>query len=225
MRKRCAFTLIELLVVIAIIAVLLSILMPSLKRVKLAAKKAVSMSNMKQIGLAMTMYTDENSGYFPDTTHSVSADKAWVYTLSPYLSDVDEVRIDPADPKRTERLEKKLTSYVMNEYIGDAETDPFGNRVGQAYNNLRKLAIPSKTITVFVGADDLDLAAGSDHIHSKEWFDGVHDPVTEIPKDIQIDRYGSTTLFLYADPHVESIKAEEILDMAEKNYNFAEPPH
>jgi len=52
MNKRRGFTLIELLVVIAIIAVLMAILMPALNRVREQGKRAVCLSNVKQLGLA-----------------------------------------------------------------------------------------------------------------------------------------------------------------------------
>ena len=57
--NRRAFTLIELLVVIAIIAILAAILFPVFAQAKLAAKKAVSISNQKQLGLAMLMYAND----------------------------------------------------------------------------------------------------------------------------------------------------------------------
>lgn len=60
---RRAFTLIELLVVIAIIAILAAILFPVFAQAKVAAKKTQSISNLKQIGLAIILYTDENDGY------------------------------------------------------------------------------------------------------------------------------------------------------------------
>lgn len=61
--KNKAFTLIELLVVIAIIAILAAILFPVFAQAKEAAKKTQSISNLKQIGLAWTMY----SGDYDDT--------------------------------------------------------------------------------------------------------------------------------------------------------------
>jgi len=60
MDKRKGFTLIELLVVIAIIAILMAILFPALKRAREQGRRAVCLSNLKQLALAWIMYADEN---------------------------------------------------------------------------------------------------------------------------------------------------------------------
>lgn len=64
MQKR-GFTLIELLVVIAIISILAAILFPVLSQARVAAKQAQCMVHMREIGLAMRMYTDDNDGTWP----------------------------------------------------------------------------------------------------------------------------------------------------------------
>lgn len=63
--KRKAFTLIELLVVIAIIAILAAILFPVFAQAKQSAKKAVALSNTKQIALGLNMYMADHDDYFP----------------------------------------------------------------------------------------------------------------------------------------------------------------
>ena len=102
-RAKAAFTLIELLVVVAIIALLISILLPSLQRAREQAKAVVCMSNTRQILLAMTMYQQEWDGYMPDNLWSEAAwsiekHDLWFYKLVPKYASNPDVLICPADP-------------------------------------------------------------------------------------------------------------------------------
>jgi len=72
------FTLIELLVVIAIIALLMAILMPALQRVKEQAREMACRANLRQYGIAQSMYLDDNDGRYPSAWTSL------VRTESPY---------------------------------------------------------------------------------------------------------------------------------------------
>jgi Tfp pilus assembly protein PilE len=68
--------LIELLVVIAIIALLISILLPALSKVKEQTRTVICRSNVHQYGLAARTYLDDNSGRFPDSMD-------WLYSQTP----------------------------------------------------------------------------------------------------------------------------------------------
>ncbi|HEY3855949.1 MAG TPA: prepilin-type N-terminal cleavage/methylation domain-containing protein [Verrucomicrobiae bacterium] len=80
-----AFTLIELLVVIAIIAILAAMLLPALARSKDDAQKTTCIGNLKQFGVTLNMYTDDNNSWMPycGWDGGVGPDPApgWLYTL------------------------------------------------------------------------------------------------------------------------------------------------
>ncbi|OGV64941.1 MAG: hypothetical protein A3K19_10535 [Lentisphaerae bacterium RIFOXYB12_FULL_65_16] len=81
------FTLIELLVVIAIIAILASMLLPSLRQAKEKANGATCVNNLKNIHLAATLYGEDYDEYTMNHWPTwVSPGETWDYNILPYLS-------------------------------------------------------------------------------------------------------------------------------------------
>jgi len=83
MRKR-GFTLIELLVVIAIIAILAAILFPVFAQAREAARKTQCLSNQKQIGIGIGMYTSDHDDIYPSTDFG-----AYLVLIQPYVKNLD----------------------------------------------------------------------------------------------------------------------------------------
>lgn len=85
--QRFGFTLIELLVVIAIIAILAAMLLPALAKSKEKAKQISCVSNLKQVGISLAMYADDNLGYYPICSYTDASgnSRVWPKELDAYM--------------------------------------------------------------------------------------------------------------------------------------------
>jgi prepilin-type N-terminal cleavage/methylation domain-containing protein/prepilin-type processing-associated H-X9-DG protein len=178
------FTLVELLVVIAIIGLLAAMLMPSLGTARKKAKAAGCLNNLRQLGLAAQMYTDDSggqlaglSGIFP-TWASTNGPQAWTQLLYPYMK-TTTVYIDPDRPPWMPELP---VAYYLNLLPAYVEAGSPGTGVYAI--DFRQISNPSAFILM---SEDLFIS-----------------PQQEIdPTNEKSDRTGfSTTTGTYPPPHL-----------------------
>ena len=105
MSRRTGFTLIELLVVIAIIAILAAILFPVFARAREKARQASCLSNQKQLGLALMMYTTDYDESYPFSYYYVNGSGGaggyyqWSYFCNSYIKNWN-IFVCPSDKSR-----------------------------------------------------------------------------------------------------------------------------
>lgn len=213
MCSKKGFTLVELLVVIAMLTTLTSIGLLAIHKLREQSHMSACASNMRNIGLALHMHAMDR-GTYPDTTHSISADKAWIYQLESYLGKFDEIRVCPADPKKKQRLANKASSYILNNSVFVADIDEMSDEPERVFNKPSLLPDPANTILVFTISDRKPPYPGEDHTHSDHWTSWP-----AVLRDISPDRHlrspskDSTkglSNYLYADLSVRNHTAIEI---------------
>src|SRR5439155_25625600 len=87
---RWGFTLVELLVVVAIIALLAGILIPVFAQAREKGRQTYCLSNLRQMGAAMMLYTEDHDGFYPPAVGRVGRrpidfDASWMGFLLPYV--------------------------------------------------------------------------------------------------------------------------------------------
>jgi prepilin-type N-terminal cleavage/methylation domain-containing protein/prepilin-type processing-associated H-X9-DG protein len=176
-RKR-GFTLIELLVVIAIIALLIGIMLPSLRGARENARRAKCLSNQRQIGMALMMYADAFKEYIPresgrsqPTQYNGTPtmfDPPWPYVLRPFCDDrhsyihpsIDmdsgvgdqyrgmEVYRDPSRPKDQHNI------HYVNNGLSFSAPGQVNATYAKRTHRLTRIRFPHDTLYLSCYADD-----------------------------------------------------------------------
>lgn len=133
------FTLIELLVVIAIIAILAAILFPVFARAREKARQSSCLSNIRQLGLAIAMYTQDHDEITPQAGlpwNSPDPDYSpWYYVLGRYIEDANILKCPSiAHSQVGYQMSCRPAGYALSEYRLPTRTcviiDGWGTRLG-----------------------------------------------------------------------------------------------
>ena len=198
-KKSAGFTLIELLVVIAIIAILAAMLLPALAKAKAKAQQVVCLSNLKQWGLAQTLYVGDFKEAFPFPRYQVTSllqqdnpdwgtvqtfhntgigDDAWFNALPPYIGDktlyywdINPVGFD------TKKSIYKCPTAISQGYYGPDTVPPANN---QPEHNMRPGARPLFSYSMNSQGGKQLTSAKITHPSSFALFSEVHNRSDEL---------------------------------------------
>jgi len=214
-RLRRGFTLVELLVVIAIIALLLSILMPSLRKAKSSAMRLRCTHNLKQIDIAMHLYLNANDNTYPCAQDPLpprllGEDKSggywlwmgrgWRSFVEPHLGgNIDannpSVLFCPQDHAAKEKYESTSYAYSMAFYHSPEQIDAMSSPA-DTYKNPQP-SVPQRSSNVAKPAGKILIG---------EWLSN-HSPIDE---DGGWWCWEGSRNFLFADGQIRFLPAEQI---------------
>ena len=190
--QRNAFTLLELLIVVALIALLVTLLFPAYGRARGAARRVICGSQLRQIGQALTIYSESTEGEFYPPMYGIfdTPDYHWMGKLLPFGMK-ERMFFCPADPNLNSAssifnpANNISHSYVLNAF--DELLLPAGASV-----SLRQIEHPSSVI----------LASEK---KSSETDFYLSFSAGEFNRVLAQDRHGGGGNFLFADGHLEHL--------------------
>lgn len=221
-RKSGGFTLIELLVVIAIIAILAAMLLPALRSARESAKKAICVSNLRQLHLAVISYATDNGEILPCAYYNVglSCWNFWHYFLMHSRGDTCDNKGMLPNPNYSINSPTLLTVYncSSNPYrIGNWWETSYAYNFGLGYyppggtgSYSTKLGrFPDPSIVVMLNDAGVQGYYGFSAPNRPDYYTWY---MTYHPNHVGFQWHNGVANFVFIDGHVETLTQQQTLD-------------
>jgi len=241
--RRVAFSLIELLVVIAIIVILAALLLPAFSRAKMGAKNTACKGNLRQLGIALTMFSSDTRA-FPYTADA-NTSNTWYTALLPYYGNNLKVMECPTF-KGEWPIERALVYISGMPYHRDPSVAGREAGVSYGYNGF---GIGSANVTLWTShlglghvvnpgdsmptVKDFDVVAPADMIAIADsmpqpGYEYIYAFLLSINSKPSPERHNGGSNFTFADGHVITVKNKDFVSNEEANrrrWNVDHQPH
>ncbi len=217
------FTLIELLVVIAIIAILASMLLPSLGRARDMARSSACQGNFKQIGVLVSSYIDDTGGWLPAC--GTSGHNYWRFLLAPYLG----MNVTSVADKKLATSVFRCPSWVNQSIVGSCNqsgycwNSTYLGRIDSAWAvpmvKLSKVPKPSETIAAGDSTDWVSNTAPGEWDMETLYTPGNASMFTPDKYPVG-DRHMKGINFLWVDLHVSWMAQKAIMQGKNSDVNW-----
>lgn len=202
------FTLIELLVVIAVVSVLAALAIPAIAGAQERSQSVTCSGRMRELGMAILLYTQDNQGRFPRSSHSAAANRepGWAASIAPYLgarpAEANAAWVNrkfrcPSNPNET----PGAYSYAMNVFFELKRGDSYLGRPA-TWRCVNQVPRPARTILLGETASATGGMA-PDHFMCHQWSGPA-----AARRAVAHDRHNGRANYLFVDGHVESLPVE-----------------